>query len=185
MPAATVDIPDIPEPSTGNRVPVESFSRAAQIRLVVISSLLTLILTVFITLGILYNLNQSSLQFAAPRDIQQLSQHANDLDQKLSTLESDQTALSTRLDNLESMAGRLNELESISTETRDIVNSDATQVQVLTSQAVTLTRQIDSVSSQVETLNAQVDGLQSNYDRFQQFLDGLQTLLSNLLSEGK
>ena len=117
---SAAEMPATPVPPTENRVVVEKLTRAELIRLILISNLLTLILTVFITLGVLFNINRGSLQFALPSDINQLAQHASDLELKVSTLEDDQAALRTRLDNLESMAGRLDELETISTETRQL-----------------------------------------------------------------
>jgi chaperonin cofactor prefoldin len=179
------EIPATPKPPTEKRIAVENLTRSELIRLILISNLLTLILTVFITLGILFNINHGSLRFALPADISQLTQQTSDLELKASTLEGDQAALRTRLDNMESMAGRLDELETVSTETRSLVDSNTAQVQTLATQAITLTLQINSVSSQVETLSSQVDVIQTNSERYQQFFDGLATLLTNLFPEDK
>ena len=168
-------------PAADRRSPAAQFTRADVMRMIVTSSLVTIILTVFITLGILVNLNRGSLQFALPADISQLSRQADDLVLQVNALEYDQSALRTRLDSLDSMAGRLNTLEIASEETRNMVDSQTTQVQTLTTQADALTQQIDSVSGQVETLSAQVGSLQSSSDRFQKFLEDLAALLANLL----
>jgi prefoldin subunit 5 len=179
------EIPAAPAPPTENRVAIESVTRADLVRLVLISSLLTMLLTVFVILTILFSINRGSLQFALPRDVRQLSQQADELDRKLSVLGNDQEALRTRLDNLESMAGRMKELEILSAETRSLVDSNVTQVQDLTTQANTLTQRVDSINGQVEKINSQVNSLQSSSDRFQQFLDGLAALLTNLAPKDK
>jgi outer membrane murein-binding lipoprotein Lpp len=179
------EIPATPIPPTENRIAVENLTRSELIRLIMISNLLTLILTVFITLGVLFNINRGSLQFALPADINQLTQQASDLELKASTLEGDQAALRMRLNNMESMAGRLDELETVSTETRSLVDSNTAQVQTLATQAITLTLQINTVSGQVETLSSQVDELQTSSERYQKFFDGLAVLLANLFPEDK
>jgi uncharacterized phage infection (PIP) family protein YhgE len=184
-PAGAAETPAIPDTPTGNRVMLESLTRADLVRLVFISSLLSMILAVFITLVILFSINRGSLQFALPVEVKQLSQQIHDLDLKLSLLEGDQAALRTRLDHLESVAGRLNELENVSAETRSLVDSNITQVQALTTQAITLTQQINTVTGQVDTINSHLDSLQSSSDRFQQFFDGLTALLNNLYPKDK
>ena len=184
IPADASKTPSKPTPLE-NRIAIEKLTRADLIRLVLISNLLTLILTVFITLGILFNLNHNSLQFALPADINQLAQQASDLDLGISTLEDDQTALRTRIDNMESMAGRLDEMEIASAEIRSIVDSNAIQVQSLASEAITLTLQINTVAGQVETLGVQVGELQTNSERYQQFFEGLTALLANIFPQDK
>ncbi len=157
------------------------FSRGEVVALVLGSNLLTLILAVVIGLGVMANLNRGALQFVQPVDLQPLTQRLDALEQDSQSLANDQVSIRSRLDNLEAMTGRVSQLEKESKQMEAGLVSNTAQIQILSSQAVTLTQQVDTLAGGVGEIRTQVDQLQTSSDRYQQFLDGLAKLLANLL----
>lgn len=176
--AEPVSVPAVPEPASAG------FSRGGVIGLVVLTNFLTLVLALVVALGILANLNGGSLQYALPSDLKPLEKRLDTLETNTRQLEGDADAIRARLDNLESMSGRLTELEKQNTTTRSDLKRQGEDIQILSTQAVSLTNQLESVSGEVEVLDDKVSELQASSSRYQQFLDGLVQLLKTISPEG-
>jgi len=188
--------PDLPpEPLTAAPIlpaaaavaePVQAgFSRSAVVGLLIFGNLLTLILALVIGLGVLANLNDGALQFALPSDLPPLEQHISGLEASLQQVKNDQDAIRSRLDNLEALSDRVGAVERQNAQTQEDLKGQAAEIEILSSQAISLTNKIGTVAESVTEIEGQVTELQTASSRYQQFLDGLAQLLANILPEGK
>ncbi len=187
------DLP--PEPLTAAPVlpaaaaavePVQTgFTRSAVIGMLIFGNLLTLILALVIGLGVLANLNDGALQFALPSDLPPLEQRISGLEASLRQVKNDQDAIRSRLDNLESLSDRVGAVERQNAQAQEDLKGQAAEIEILSSQAISLTNKIGTVAESVTEIEGQVTELQTASSRYQQFLDGLAQLLANVLPEGK
>jgi prefoldin subunit 5 len=126
---------------------------------------LSLLLSVVISLGILYLVNDGLL-FVRPVELRAVDQRLSGVSLQTTQLQQDIDGLRTRLDNLESLAGRVNSVEK--------------EAQQLRSDMDTVSADAERLDQQVTQLTGQLKELQASSQRFQTFLDGLQKLLNGL-----
>ena len=123
-------------------------------------SLLTFVLAVLLSLGIIGSLN-NGLRYASSDQVRGLSRQIDGLDSQIGILVEDIDSLRTRVDNLESMSGRISELES---------------------QMEQLRGEMATTAGMVEEMNAQITEILDSTNRFQNFLDGLGELMDSLVN---
>jgi competence ComEA-like helix-hairpin-helix protein len=121
----------------------------------------SILFSVAISLGILFLLN-NSLQYTKPSDLDRTEQKLSDVSSQASSLARDIETLTTRLDNLESIAGRVSAVEKGMEETRNEIE--------------TLSSGIEALNRQIDELDQRVDELQKTTSQFSTFLEGLKEL---------
>ena len=160
-------------------------SRSYVGRLVAVSGLLVLVLSLLLSLGILATLNDSQLQFASPAQISALAVRIEGLETRADSLGQDVDGLRTRLSNLEAMGARMSIVEQAAGALRTDVDAVAAEVADLSTQVGTVEDGLSTASEQLDDLQTEVGTLQTQSGRFQTFLDGLQALMDSLFrSEG-
>jgi chaperonin cofactor prefoldin len=143
-------------------VPREEPAPAGRLRLLWVafgSGLVAAILALALTLGVLANLNDGSLDFATDSQFKNLTRRMSELETRLDTLVQDATGLRARLDNLETLS------KNIST-----IGESVEQLQ----------QDVETASTRLQTLEQQMGTLGTQSDRFQGFLDGLRDLVDNV-----
>lgn len=134
--------------------------------LVLTSSLLSLVLALALTFGILNSLN-GGLNYAAQNDAITIKREINSLQGELDTLALDIEGIQERLDNLESVNSQIKKLEGQLTDTK--LELEKLQEQVL------------DAKGERETLSQQLSEVEESSLRFQKFLEELQQLLNGSL----
>ena len=134
---------------------------------------IALVIAVVSTLGIIAGLNDGSLIFTTPAEMNSLSLEVDGIDKTVSSLAQDVSSLHTRVDNLEALSGRMNELES------SIQEIDQQMVDVA-DQVSSMEHTVQELSQRVEDLVKDISVLQETNTRFQGFFEGLRELLGNL-----
>jgi prefoldin subunit 5 len=128
-------------------------------------SVITLILSLALTLGIFYLIN-NGLRYVTPVELSQTENKLTELSSQTSALTQEMETLTTRLDNLESIAGRVTAVEK---ETRQ-----------LRSEMDALNSNIESLDQHITALGIQLEEVQTNVKQFRTFLEGLKGLLESL-----
>ncbi len=154
----------------------EAITRGGACGLIFIGGLLTLILSVIVTLGILASINSGQLSYASPYQIAALQSQTESLSVQASTLAEDLDGLRLRIDNLEGLSGRVSEIETEVAVLQDEVVGLQTEVAATQAQYDELVLQIEGIDEQIETLTVQSD-------RFESFLEGLRALMESLFPE--
>jgi competence ComEA-like helix-hairpin-helix protein len=126
------------------------------------SSLLTFLLAVAVTLGVLAGINKG-LRYVSPADFADLNRRVDGLSSEVDTLQQDLDDLRTRLDAVEALSGRVNNLES--------------EVSDLATGLDTTASQVEGVQSEVAELATDVEEVHAAANRFDTFLQGLTDLL--------
>jgi hypothetical protein len=151
-------------------------TRGGACSLIFIGAILTLLLGVAATLGILSSINQGRLEYASPSQITSLKSQIDTLTTQSKTLADDIVGMRTRIDNLESLSGQVSEMETeINAMQQEI---DQLQTQVAANQAA-----YDELTLQIKDIETQIEALISQGDRFESFLDGLRTLMEGLFPQ--
>ena len=132
----------------------------------IIIGVVVLMLSVFLTLGILGVVNRG-LSYVPVRDYNDLHVQVDALVNESEALRQDVDALQERMDSLETLSGRVTELE------------DSTQSMVEDVESVA--KRMDELESQVQSYDDEIAGLQQRTGTFQQFLEELRTMLIQLV----
>ncbi len=154
----------------------ELITRGGACGLIFIGGLLTLILAVAITLGVLASINNGQLSYASPYQIAGLRSQTESLSVQADTLAEDIAGMRTRIDNLEALNGRVSDVETEVESMQDDVAG--LQAEVASTQA-----QFDELAAQIEGIDEQIETLTVQSDRFEGFLEGLRTLMEGLFPE--
>lgn len=160
--------PPAEEPRTGRTQPVavaaaRGLSLSDVILVSAITSLLSFLLAVFLTLGVLLLVNRT-LSYAPVQQVNGLELQLEQLQEQAGTLQSEVSGLRTRLDNLEALSGRMNTLENENRTLQDAIDGFRDRVNEIGSQADRITTTLESLSQENST--------------FQRFIDGLRNLLN-------
>ena len=132
----------------------------------IIIGVVVLMLSVFLTLGILGVVNRG-LSYVPVRDYNDLRVQVDALVSESEALRQDVDALQGRMDSLETLSGRVTELE------------DSTQSMV--EDVGSVTERMDELETQVKSYDDEIAGLQQRTGTFQQFLEDLRTMLIQLV----
>ena len=186
--------PVSPEPAPIEPAPARraTITRARLLWTVAIGSLFALLLSMVLSLGILANLNNSTLRFALPSEMGALTVRVEGLEAQADDLSQDVDGLRTRLNNLEALNGRVSTLEESAQQLRqdvDATNAEvsevSTQVGDLTAQLGDLTGEVADLTQQADKLEAELETVQRQNAQFQAFFEGLRDLMVTLFeSEG-
>jgi len=131
--------------------------------LLVGSSLITLVLSVFLSLGFLALIN-GGLGYARQAEFDSLSRQMEGLQSQADGLQQDLSGLRARLDTLEALSGRMGVIERTTQELRGTVDAAA--------------EQLSGVQDQIGGMLDQLGDLESRSQVFGRFLDGLRNLLN-------
>jgi competence ComEA-like helix-hairpin-helix protein len=136
------------------------------------SSLLTLLLAIVLSLGILAAIN-GGIQFVRPAELASLNRQVAGLSSQSDILRNDINGLRGRLDNLEGLSGRVGTLERSAAEM-------ASGLEEAQAGLTAVSEQVEGLGTQVDGLQASIDALQEDATRFNSFLAGLAELLAGL-----
>lgn len=134
------------------------------------TSLMTLLLTLAITLGILSNLN-GGLKYVSPEQHNLLVQQVDALNTQITSLQKDVQGLRDRLDNVEKLSGRVSTLEK-STDTLRTQVDDSTQ-------------KVTEMKKQLTGIDTTLQSLQSRGESYDNFFTGLRDQINQLLNKLK
>jgi hypothetical protein len=134
------------------------------------TSLMTLLLTLAITLGILSNLN-GGLKYVSPEQHNLLTQQVDALNTQVTALQKDVQGLRDRLDNVEKLSGRVTTLEK-STDT-------------LRSQVDDSTQKVTEMKKQLTGIDSTLESLQTRGESYDNFFTGLRDQINQLLNKLK
>jgi len=155
-----------PQAAPVEKAPPAPASRSQLYWTALISSLLTLILAVVLSLGILSTMNNNNLQYASPAQVNELAARAGSLEAAVETLSGDLASMRKRVDNLEALSGRVTAIEGGLAD----INTEL--------QAVS--GQVEEVSTQVGELSGQMEQVMAQSERFQTFFNGLRELMNQV-----
>ena len=181
-----------PAPSPAPQRP--GLTRAYVGWMVGVGGLLTLILALALSLGVLAALNGGQLQFVRPAEFGELQVQVEGLETRAGVLDQDVASLRTRLNNLEALSARVGDLEQVAEQLQSDLGAAESSVESLTEQVsdlrsgmTNLTGQLDEVRSEITDLTEQLDEvsgdvetLQAQFERSQAFFDGLRDLVNGL-----
>ena len=125
--------------------------------------LVTTIVSVLLTLGILSMIN-GSLTSITPAQFNNLNRQVITLNSQTKTLATDLDGLRARLDTLDSLSGRINTVEK--------------DTQAIHSQLDESAKQVSKIQDQMTSVAASIQTLQKSSQTFQDFLMGLKILLN-------
>ena len=132
-------------------------------------SFFTLMLALFLTLGILAGLNSGQLQYSLPSQYNALDARAKTLESQVGNLGFEIEGMRTRIDNLETLGDRIGEVEQ-TTET-------------LRAELEAASSQINELSNEITTMRSEVEATQEQLYKYQSFFEGLRELITNLFTE--
>jgi septal ring factor EnvC (AmiA/AmiB activator) len=162
--------------------------------MVALGGLLTLILALALSLGVLAALNGGQLQYVRPGEFGQLQVQVEGLETRAGVLDEDVASLRTRLNNLEALSGRVGDLEQVAEKLKSNLAGIESSVESLTEQTgdlrgevTEITLQLEEVGSELTDLREQLgevdsklEALEAQSERSQAFLDGLRDLVNGL-----
>jgi chaperonin cofactor prefoldin len=158
--------------------------------MVAAGSVLTLLIALVLSLGILAAVNRGQLQFVTPAELAAMSGRVDGLESRADTLNKDVAGLRARLDNLEALSGRVSAVEETIQSLRSDLDATSARVESLDKQASDLqtqldgaTKRADALEAQAKDLDARMKAVQTQVDRFQAFLVGLRDLLDAAFQE--
>ena len=125
----------------------------------------SILFSIAITLGILFLIN-NGLQYTKPSDLDKTEQKLSDVSSQAYSLAREIETLTTRLDNLESIAGRVSAVEKGMEETRNEMEA--------------ISSGIESLNEQIDELDQRVAELQKTTSQFSAFIDGLKELIESI-----
>ncbi len=150
--------------------PLPPLNRRELLVWVTATSLMTLLLTLAITLGILSNLN-GGLKYVSPEQHNLLAQQVDALNTQATALQKDVQGLRDRLDNIEKLSGRVTTLEK---------STDALRVQVDDS-----TQKVTEMKKQLTGIDSTLETLQTRGESYDNFFTGLRDQINQLLNKLK
>lgn len=136
------------------------------------SSLLTLLLAIILSLGILAAIN-GGIQFVRPAELASVNRQVAGLNSQSDILRNDINGLRSRLDSLEGLSGRVGTLERSVAEIESGLEEAQTGL-------TAVGEQVAALGTQVDGLQASIDALQEDTHRFNSFLSGLAELLAGI-----
>lgn len=172
-------VPEELEPVEATAKPTsqpEPITRGGVCGLIFIGGLLTLILAVVITLGVLASINNGQLSYASPYQISALRSQTESLSVQANTLSEDINGVRSRIDNLEALSGRVSDVETEVESMQDDVTG--LQAEVASTQT-----QYDELAVQIERIDEEIETLTVQGNRFESFLEGLRALMEGLFSD--
>jgi hypothetical protein len=151
-------------------------TRGGTCSLLLIGGLLTIILSVAITLGILSSINQGQLDYASPSQVASLQSQLELLASESKSLASDIDGMRLRIDNLESLTGQISKMET------EIIGMNE-EIDQLQTQMEANQIAVEDMNLQIEDIQEEIDILSTQGDRFESFLDGMRNLLEELFPQ--
>lgn len=142
-------------------------SRSGFIWTVVLGSLLTLIVAVAITLGILIAAN-GDLRYVNPNQFAILNRQVEGLNAQANTLQQDLDGLRGRVENLEGLSGRVSGVEE--------------NLTTLQTEFENIADRMNDLNDEISTLTGELEDLKADSTRFQSFLEGMRSLLEETLT---
>jgi prefoldin subunit 5 len=147
-------------------------SRSGALWLAAAGFILSIVLAVGFSLGLLLALN-GGLQFARPWQVERLSSQLNGLNSEIALLQGNMEGFETRINALEGLDMRVAAVEEDALVLREDLEETSLQLE-------NLNQQVGEMGSQVATLQTEVRELNTITARFQRFLDGLRELLGGI-----
>ena len=139
-------------------------TRAEMTMAMFFTGLITFMLAVGLSLGILAIVN-GGLRYVRPGQMDEISRKVDSIDLQADLIEGD---LVTLQDNIDALTADMTALD--------------TEVSEIAGQIDEISGEIDSIGTQAEQLAGQMEEIQGQVSGFQAFLDGLRALLDNILS---
>ena len=169
----TAALPSIESASPTHAPPEKKMiSRSGALWLAAAGFILSIILAVGISLGLLLALN-GGLQFARPWQVESLSSQVAGLNSEIALLQGDMEGFETRINALEGLDMRVAAVEEDALVLREDLATTSLYLE-------NLNQQVGEMGSQVATLQTEVRELNTITARFQKFLDGLRELLGGI-----
>jgi prefoldin subunit 5 len=140
------------------------------------SSLLAILISVFVTLGVLAAIN-GGLNFIRPAELVQIERRLNSMSANTEIIENEVNNLRSRLGNLEGLSGRVSSVEQIGESLQETVSEAQDNLDELDSQ-------IGAISAGIEEVQEDIKTVQQDALRFNTFLSGLAELLSGVTDSG-
>ncbi|KAA3643815.1 MAG: hypothetical protein DWQ07_17005 [Chloroflexi bacterium] len=126
------------------------------------SALISIVITLVLTLGVLGVIN-GGLRFTRLGEFAELNRQADTLASDLAFMEGEVSDLRTRLDTLETLSGRMTAIEN--------------DLETIESASTAAIEQVAEMEAEFATLSTDLEEIQAEISVFQNFLDGLRTLL--------
>lgn len=136
------------------------------------SSLVTLILAVLLTLGLLAAIN-GGLRYTRPAELAALESQLGGVQLQAEAMRGDLEGLRGRLDNLEGLSGRVTSVEQVTVGLQE-------QVQAARSDVDALSEDVTLLGDQLSAMQVAIDSIEAATSRFTTFLQGLADLLNGL-----
>jgi prefoldin subunit 5 len=163
--------PALPPPSKEPE-PKRSLSTADVIWIAAGSALISLILAIAFSLGILSAVN-GGLRFVSPADLASVERQLSGLNSQAEILQNDITGLRDRLNNLEALSGRVTQVEQAAEALQSGLNETQQSVE-------TINGQVGELSNGLSAVETEVEAIRESTGRFNNFLIGLGDLLGTL-----
>ena len=168
--AIQIIAPERTAPSTATEIPKKTPGQTEMLAWILGGSVLTLILAVIFSLGILGLVN-GGLQFKSKQEAELETRSLQDKIEELNILagdlQEDISSLRTRMDDLENLSGRISEVES--------------ENETLHTELDDLSEQVVDFQGQVTQFSEQLDQILGTSNSFKDFLEGVYSLLDEIL----
>jgi competence protein ComEA len=151
----------------------KTLKRAEAFWLAIGTSLLTFILALVVSLGVIAAINNNQLRFATPGQVTALKGQVEGLLAQADTLQGDLEGLRVRMDGLEPLSGRVEAVESTTSQ----LESGMAGLEVDMANAAA---EVTELRGKTEVVAEQVAALEGESERFQSFFSGLQDLMSQV-----
>jgi competence ComEA-like helix-hairpin-helix protein len=145
------------------------FTRIQAFWISVSVSFFTLMISLFLTFGILAALNSGHLKYSLPSQYNALDLRVKYLESQITNMGQEIEGMRVRVDNLETLGNRIERLE----QTTEKLQTD---LQAASSQ-------VDELYREVTDVRTELDNTKETISSIQLFFEGLQKLLSELFSE--
>lgn len=152
--------------------PARSLSTADVLWIVAGGGLISLILAIAFTLGILSAVN-GGLRFVRPADLASVERQLSGLNSQAEILQNDITGLRDRLNNLEALSGRVTQVEQAAEALQSGLNDTQQSVE-------TISGQVGELSDGLASIETEVEAIRESTGRFNNFLIGLGELMGTL-----
>ena len=153
-----------------------SLSRSSAIGWALFMGILSMLLSIVLSLGILASINGGSLKFATQTEFRQQQLALNELENQSKLLVDELDGMHERLANLEALSGRISTLEKSVGAVQGEMDVAHKQLDEFSGELEVLTEQIVRLSADVETYKAKLN-------RADTFFESMRNLLNNLYPE--
>ena len=137
--------------------------------------MVTFVLALLVSLGVIATINGNQLRFATPGDVNALNERVVTLLGQAEVLQGDLEGLRDRVDSLEPLGGRVDAVEATTTQLESGIVG-------LESEMASTAAEVTELRGQTEEVAEQVDVLAGQTGRFETFFNGLQTLMSDVFA---